>query len=225
MFFSAIRILIWISAICYLLQSIYYPFFDLSFGLSYIGNDNFHPMQFFSHAFLHGDPFHLLINMFMLVLIGTKIEMIFGAKKFLILFFVSVLGGGIFQTISNMIIINSHFGTPFPLDTTTDIVGQTLFALEHGVYIKSVFSNITIGASGGVFGCMMAFTILFPKDRFNLILLPLSISARWFVVVYVVIEVFHAIFSQNTGIAHLAHLGGASFGFLYACLLRLRYNI
>ena len=44
MFFSAIRILIWISAICYLLQSIYYPFFDLSFGLSYIGNDNFHPM-------------------------------------------------------------------------------------------------------------------------------------------------------------------------------------
>lgn len=225
MFFSAIRILIWISAICYLLQSIYYPFFDSSFGLSYIGNENFHSLQLLSYAFLHGDPFHLLINLMMLVLLGSKIEMIFGAKKFLILFFVSVLGGGIFQTISNMIIINSHFGTSFPLDTTTDIVGQTLFTLKHGVYINSVFSNITIGASGGVFGCMVAFTILFPKDKFNLILFPISISARWFVVVYLLVEVYSGIFDQSVGIAHFAHLGGALFGFLYAYILRLRYNI
>ena len=85
MFFSAIRIFIWISVVCYFLQSMYHPGFDLSYGLSYIGNDNFRLTQFLTYAFLHGDPFHLIINLFMLVVFGTKIEMLFGKKQFILL--------------------------------------------------------------------------------------------------------------------------------------------
>lgn len=225
MFFSKIRILIWASVIGYLLQSIYFPSFGITYGLAYIGNDNFSLIQFLSHAFLHGDPFHLIINMLMLVLFGSKVEMMFGAKNFLGLFFTSVLGGAIFQTISNMLIIYNYFGTPFPIDSTHSPIGYTMFALEHGEYIKSIFTGITIGASGGVFGCMVAFTLLFPKDRFNLILIPMSISARWFVLVYLSIEIYHSIFSQSSEIAHFAHLGGALFGFLYGRFLKLKYNI
>jgi membrane associated rhomboid family serine protease len=227
MYLSANRILIWSCAVCYMLQSIYFPGFDLSYGLSYIGNQNFYVIQLVSHSFLHGDPFHLLINMFMLVLFGLKIEMVFGKIQFFTLYFLSVIGGATFQTISNMIIIYNHFGNPFPLDSTTTIVGNTLFALENGQYIKSVFSSITIGASGGIFGCMVAFTLLFPKERFQLILLPLSVSSRWFVVVYLMIEIYHGFIveNQSVNIAHFAHLGGATFGFIYAQFLKLKYNI
>ena len=225
MYLTAIRILIWVSAISYMLQSIYYKAFDIAYGLSYIGNENFSLIQFISYSFLHGDPFHLLINMFMLVLFGSKIEMMFGRNQFLILYFLSVIGGAFLQTISNMVIIYNHFGTPFPIDSTTTIVGQTLFALENGQYIKSVFSSLTIGASGGVFGCMVAFTILFPTERFNLLLIPLSISARWLVVTYLIIELYNGMIADTVNIAHFAHLGGALFGFIYALRLKLKYNI
>ncbi len=225
MFFSAMRILIWISVVCYFLQSMYHPVFDLSYGLSYIGNDNFKLTQFLTYAFLHGDPFHLIINLFMLVVFGTKIEMLFGKKQFILLFFSGVLGGAIFQSIYNMVIIYNHFGTPFPLDTTNDIIGNAFFVIENGTYIKSVFSNLTIGASAGVFGCMIAFTMLFPKDKFNFIFIPISMSARWFVVIYFILEVFQIIFVQNTQIAHMAHIGGVVFGALYAHFLKTKYNI
>ena len=74
---------------------------------------------------------------------------------------------------------------------------------------------------------MVAFTMLFPKERFQLILLPLSVSARWLVVVYLMIEIYHGFIveNQSVNIAHFAHLGGAFFGFLYARILKLKYNI
>ena len=152
-------------------------------------------------------------------------EMMFGRNQFLTLYFLSVIGGAFLQTISNMVIIYNHFGTPFPIDSTTTIVGQTLFALENGKYIKSVFSSLTIGASGGIFGCMVAFTILFPTERFNLLLIPLSISARWLVVTYLIIELYNGMIADTVNIAHFAHLGGALFGFIYALHLKFKYNI
>jgi membrane associated rhomboid family serine protease len=225
MYFSTIRILIYVSAICYLLQSIYYPIIDKNFGLSYIGNDNFDTIQLFTYGFLHGSPFHLLVNLFMLVLFGSKIDMVFGCKQFLIILFLSIIGGGIFQTISNMLIVNNHFGTPFPLDSTTDAVGNVLFALENGMYMRSVFSSITIGMSGGVFGCMLAYTTLFPNDKFNVIFTSWEIPCRWFVVAYIGLEIYNAFHAQDIQIAHFAHLGGAVFGFLYALKLRLHFSI
>ena len=225
-YFSTIRIIIWGCFICYLLQTLFYPVIENLYALRYIGNDNFATIQFVTYSFLHADPLHLIVNMIMLILFGSKIELFFGKMHTISLFIVGAIGGALFQTISNMLIINSHFGTPFPVDTTNDLVGKVLFALENGSYINSVFVSHTLGASASVFAFMVAFTILFPHEKFNLVLIPFNISARIFVLVYIVIEFYNAFNSpQFSMIAHFAHLGGAFFGLVYAYIVKLKYSI
>lgn len=226
MYISAIRVFVWVCFIVYFLQTYFYPSVDYTFSLRYLGHEDFNVIQFITHSLLHGTPLHLLLNLMMLILFGSKIELFFGKDRFLILFFVSVFGGALFHTISNLMIVYNQFGEIFPLLPDLDNPSErVLFTLEYGHTMYSILTGGMIGASGGVFGCMIAYTILFPKEKFSLIILPYEFPARWFILLYIGLEIYNTMTMQNNLIAHYAHLGGAIFGLFYSLYLKLKYKI
>lgn len=145
----------------------------------------FAPWQLVTYAFLHGSLLHIAFNMFALYMFGSALEQVFGSRRYLVLYFVSVLSAAITQLVVAM--------------------------LAGGIYP-------TIGASGGVFGLLLAYGIYFPRNRIMLLFPPIPMSARVFVVVYAVLELVLGVTGTQQGVAHFAHLGGMIGAFV---LLRL----
>jgi membrane associated rhomboid family serine protease len=145
---------------------------------------HFQIWQLVTYSFLHGGLVHLLVNMYALWLFGTRMEYVWGSRAFALYYFVCVIGAGLIQ-----------------LFVTTQA------AAEGGIYP-------TIGASGGVFGLLLAFGMTFPNERLLLIIPPVPMKAKWFVMIYGAIELWAGVTGSLTGIAHFAHLGGMLFGFL-----------
>ncbi|MFO8024460.1 rhomboid family intramembrane serine protease [Thiohalophilus sp.] len=135
-----------------------------------------------TYSFLHGGVFHLLINMYALWLFGSRMEMVWGSKAFLIYYFVCVIGAALVQ----LLVAGLSAGPGYP----------------------------TIGASGGVFGLLLAFGLTFPNERLMLLFPPVEISARWFVLIYGAIELYFGVTGSFAGVAHFAHLGGMLFGYV-----------
>ena len=132
MLYSAgVRVIIWMCAIFYLLQHLYFPITQELFGMAYIGHPNFKSMQFLTYGFLHGDAVHILVNMLILAIFGTKIEKEFGIRNLFVLFVITIICGGIAQQINQMILINSAFGTYFPLPPI-DFFEQIKMSTEYG---------------------------------------------------------------------------------------------
>lgn len=144
---------------------------------------SFMPWQLVTHAFLHADPVHLMLNMLGLVMFGAMLEYQWGTRRFLMFYSVCVLGAALCQ-----------FGL------------ATWMVFERGVVQYSV------GASGGVFGLIVAFGLLFPHERIDLFFIPRRFKARTIVLVMVGLQALLLIFGGNTGESHIAHLGGAFFG-------------
>lgn len=145
---------------------------------------DFRLWQLVSYAFLHGGMAHLFFNMFALWMFGAQIERTWGSRPFLIYYFVCVIGAALVQ-----------------------LVVASLAAQEGGIYP-------TLGASGGVFGILLAFGVMFPEQPVYLIFFPVPIKAKYFVVGYGAIELWAGITGTQAGVAHFAHLGGMLFGFL-----------
>jgi membrane associated rhomboid family serine protease len=142
---------------------------------------SFAPWQLVTYAFLHGSLVHLAFNMFALYMFGSAIEQVFGARRYLVYYFVSVVSAAITQLV--------------------------VAVLLHGIYP-------TIGASGGVFGLLLAYAMYFPRNRVMLLFPPIPMSARTFVVVYAVIELLLGVTNTQSSVAHFAHLGGMIGGYL-----------
>ena len=104
----------------------------------------------------------------MLAIFGTRIEANFGTKNLFALFAFATMCGGLAQQINQMLIINNHFGTYFPIPPI-DFYEQIKMAQEFGKDALADFNRITIGASAGVFGIMLAYTTLFPYQRLGLL--------------------------------------------------------
>jgi len=146
--------------------------------------DRFMPWQLFSYSFLHGNLTHLFFNMYALWLFGVQLENLWGSRTFTIYYFVCVIGAGLVQ-----LLVSSS-------------------AVENGAYYP------TIGASGGVFGVLLAYGLFFPNRIIILLIPPIPIKAKWFVLIYGVLELWFGITGPATGVAHFAHLGGMLFGLI-----------
>jgi membrane associated rhomboid family serine protease len=144
---------------------------------------SFMPWQLLTHAFLHADPVHLMLNMLGLAMFGAMLEHEWGTRRFLVFYSVCVLGAALCQ-----------FGL------------ATWMAFERGQV------RYAVGASGGIYGLLVAFGLLFPNQRMGLFLLPLTFKARHFVIGLIALQVVLAVFGGSTGESHVAHLGGAFFG-------------
>ena len=215
----AIRCLVWTNILVFALQAMYYPNFDLAFQMSYIGSESFRFYQMFTHSLMHGGMWHLFFNVFIIVMLGNALERVWGFRRMLVFYGVAALGGALLHTGFNMYQIYQMVGTPFP-DINEAIELNNLVWFESTTAPKqmlSLYFGGMLGASGVVFGIMVAFAYLFPTARLSFFLLPISINAKWLVIVYVAYEAYMAfIVNPSDQIAHFAHLGGGLFGFLLA---------
>jgi membrane associated rhomboid family serine protease len=174
-------------------------------GLHFFKASAFQVYQFLTYMFLHGSFTHILFNMFALWMFGSVIERVWGPKKFLFYYIVCGVGAGIVQELA-------QYG---------NYVAQGLDAYQYvnmgGAQISmDAYINMwtTIGASGAVYGILLAFGMIFPNERLFIITFPFPIKAKWLIVGYIAIELFSAMSGPGDGVAHMAHLGGMLFGFL-----------
>ena len=145
----------------------------------------FMPWQLVTYAFLHGDIAHLLFNMLALLMFGAPVEHTWGEKRFLTFYAVCVVGAALCQLAVGAWTM-SQGGQAYP----------------------------TLGASGGVFGLLLAYGMLFPHHRVMLLIPPIPMKARTLVIVYGAIELVLGATGLQPGVAHFAHLGGMLFGWL-----------
>lgn len=181
--------------------------FDMNdiFGLHYYESDSFKPFQIITYMFLHASFSHLFFNMFALWMFGRIIEEILGQSKYLFFYFTCGIGAGLVQELAwSYDIPNALQGIAMKYETVLSAAETEL--------IMSRF--ITVGASGAIFGLLLAFAMLLPNQPIFFMFIPVPIKAKYFVIIYALIELWGGVAaSSGDNVAHFAHLGGMIFGF------------
>ena len=167
-------------------------------GLHFFMASDFRLHQIFTYLFMHGGFEHLFFNMFALWMFGRIIEQVMGPKRFLTYYMVCGIGAGLMQELVQYI----HFLSLAP----------ELSGVSHEQLADALNMWNTVGASGSIYGILLAFGMSFPEDRLFIIPIPFPIKAKYFVVGYAVVELLSAMLRSNDGVAHMAHLGGMLFG-------------
>jgi membrane associated rhomboid family serine protease len=190
-------------------------------GLYFPKSEFFRSWQVATHMFMHGGFVHLLFNMFALWMFGRVLEQVWGPKRFLLYYLVTGLGAAFFFELVQWIQYNKVMDILSPeqlqlvYDTGADAISQGRnFADADMGTLNSILNIPVVGASGAVFGVLLAFGMLFPNTQLMLIFPPIPIKAKYVVIGYAAIELYLAITSPGSGIAHTAHLGGMIFGYL-----------
>lgn len=176
-------------------------------GLHFFLAPDFHVHQLFTYMFAHGGWSHIFFNMFALWMFGCIVERTWGPRKFLFYYIVCGIGAGLFQELA-------QFGEFYMLakDQVVDFnLSKTIVVAHNSSAVLNMWT--TVGASGAIYGILLAFGMLYPEERIFIFPLPVPIKAKWFVVGYAAIELFMAFSTTSDGVAHLAHLGGMVFGF------------
>lgn len=201
------RNLLIINVLCYLLQVVLEARgIDITqwLGLHFVLADQFNVFQLFTYMFLHGSLTHLFFNMFSLWMFGSLIERQLGTKRFLFYYAVCGIGAALCQELWQTAEYYIEGLQNYELVNTGSALIPMAQFLNHWT---------TIGASGACYGILLAFGMFFPNERIMLLIPPIPMKAKYFVVGYAVIEVLSAYFS-NDNVAHFAHLGGMLFGLL-----------
>lgn len=187
-----VKALLIANGLVFLLQMVMSPQALAPFMLWPIGSagdpyavTEFLPWQVLTYSFMHGSFAHLLFNMLALLIFGAQLEHTWGERRFLTYYVVCVVGAALCQL----------------------AVGAWVISQGNPAYP-------TIGASGGVFGLLLAYGMLFPNQRVMLLIPPIPMKARTLVIVYGVIELLLGFSGLQPGVAHFAHLGGMLFGWL-----------
>ena len=172
-------------------------------GLHYFAASDFNAVQLVTYMFMHdpGSFGHVFFNMFSVFMFGRTLEMVWGSKRFLIYYLTTGIGAGLVQEET------WFFSLKDAIDATIVQAGwETTRALLNNV--------ITIGASGAVFGILLAFGMLFPNAELFIMFIPIPVKAKYFVIFYGIVELFLGVGNfSGDNIAHFAHLGGMLFGF------------
>ncbi|HIW10341.1 MAG TPA: rhomboid family intramembrane serine protease [Candidatus Rikenella faecigallinarum] len=173
------------------------------FGLHFWKGADFRWWQPLTYMFLHGGFSHLFFNMFALWMFGRILEYDMGSRRFLTYYLICGVGAGLCNLGVNWFEYQHFLSMGYP----PQVVNQQW--ANHVV---------TIGASGAVFGVLLAFGMFHPNDRIMLLIPPIPMKAKWFVVAYGVIELFLGVTQTGSNIAHFAHVGGMLFGFVLLLL-------
>lgn len=187
------------------LASLVLPKFDIDlvniFGLHFVGAETFKIYQPITYMFLHntGSISHLFFNMFSLWMFGSVIERYIGNKKFLMLYFSSGIAAAFVQEVF------WFFENSTLIEFPHMIVNLDNDKLIEAVNYLSIIN--TIGASGAVFGILLAYGMLFPDSKIYLYFL-IPMRAKYFVILYGIVELFYGVSNSYSDVAHFAHLGG-----------------
>lgn len=204
------RHLLTVNVVVWLITSALYHFqgFDTTrfLGLHYVEASDFNPVQLVTYMFLHdmNGVTHILFNMLSLYIFGKILEQVMGSKRFLIYYMVCGVGAALVQEAAMAYdlhpIVENYDGVNFN--------GTIIPTIEF------LNMNVAVGASGAVFGILLAFGMFFPNAPLYLFFIPIPIKAKYMVFGYGLIELVFGISGTMGGVAHFAHLGGLLFGWL-----------
>lgn len=193
-------------------------------GLHYIGASDFNIAQLLTYMFMHSTTnfAHLFFNMFTLWMFGMTLEYVLGSKRFLFYYLSCGIGAAIIQEIVwgmmmtswldkqvEMHLANVAYSQGLSMEQINSMVSASTLHKIRTMYESML---VTIGASGAIYGVLLAYGMLFPNHRL-LLFFALPVKAKWMVIGYGVIELVLGLSSANDGVAHFAHLGGMIFGF------------
>jgi len=186
-------------------------------GVFYFDSPFFKPWQIITYMFIHGGWAHIMFNMFALFSFGPILEYAIGPKKFFNLYFICGIGAIAFQMLVQAIEVHSLIGS-FTLARDLQINDPVVIAKLQAIYGAPV-----VGASGAIFGVLVAFGMLYPDLELMLLFVPVPIKAKYIIPIYIVIEIVLGV-GQFGGdnVAHFAHLGGALLGFIMIKVWRYR---
>lgn len=189
------RNLIIINVLMFIATLINQDFMVGNFALFYPKSPFFRPWQIITHMFMHGGFWHIFFNMYSLLIFGMVVERAIGSKKFLLFYFVTGLGA-----------VALHLGVEY-------IQAQAYMASNIANY-TALLGTPTLGASGAIYGVLIAFAMLYPNATLTLLFPPIPLKAKWWVLIFAAIELMTGVTGTVAGVAHFAHLGGMLFGFL-----------
>ena len=190
------RNLLIVNVIIYIATVVNENFMIGTFAMFFPASPLFRWWQPLTHMFMHGGFFHILFNMYTLVMFGMVVERALGTKRFLILYFVAGFGA-----------VALHTGVQW-------LEVRHLLASGNTADVIDIYRTPIVGASGAIYGVLVDFAMIYPQARMTLIFPPVTLDAKWMVIIFIGIELFTGITGTQMGIAHFAHLGGALFGFL-----------
>lgn len=185
------RNLLYLNVIMFVATLINEDFMIRTFAMFYPESPYFRWWQPVTHMFMHGGFWHILFNMYTLVMFGSVVERALGTKDFIIFYLITGLGA-----------VALHIG-----------VEWLEINYLNGSLAAAVLTPM-VGASGAIYGVLVAFAMLYPEARLTLIFPPITLDAKWWVGIFVALELLLGITGTQISIAHFAHLGGALFGFL-----------
>lgn len=207
-----------VGDVAYKLLSLYYP-----------ENESFRFWQPITHMFMHGGFMHIFFNMYALFAFGSALEQLWGAKKFLFFYISAGLGGALLHILSNYYffheglntLIANGFSKPEILDLLNqgkyDTRWESIFSTSEFQNFISSFMTPAVGASGAIYGVLVAFAFMFPNAELMIIFIPIPVKAKYFVPGLIALDLFSGVTGFSVfggGVAHFAHVGGALFGFL-----------
>ncbi|MEL6975351.1 MAG: rhomboid family intramembrane serine protease [Bacteroidota bacterium] len=224
---DAVKHLLIINVILFFATKLYGDQMYQWLSLWFPENPNFQWWQVFSHMFMHGSFMHIAFNMYALWAFGTPLEQAWGRNKFLFFYFSAGLGSALLHTGVNYLLFNNGLeaivaGSAMTQNQIIDILSNGQYSTDwYNLASRSTIENFiqafnvpAVGASGAIYGILVAFAFMYSEAKLMLIFLPVPIKAKYFVPVLIGIDLFLGIGNVNTGIAHFAHIGGALIGFL-----------
>lgn len=225
---DAIKHLIIINVILFIVPQLLKIDLTNILALHFPKNEHFGFWQYVSHIFMHGSFSHILFNMYGLWAFGTPLEQIWGKNKFIFFYFSAGIGAGLIYSLVNyyqfngiyeQLISNGLSATDIQSILNSGRYNEELVSLSNQVMSEfySLYHTPAVGASGAVYGILVAFGLYFPNAKLALIFLPVPIAAKYFIPVMILGDLFFGMTKYSIGnVAHFAHIGGALIGFLIA---------
>ena len=223
---EAVKHLLIVNVLFFIATQLYGDQMYAWFSLFYPENPNFEWWQVVTHMFMHGSFFHILFNMYALWAFGSPLEQMWGRNKFLFFYFSAGLGAALLHTGVNYYIFNDVLSA---LGEQGIAQNQILEIIAGGQYdtnwadlvgqnevqrMLSAYNTPAVGASGAIYGILVAFAFAFSEAELMLIFLPVPIKAKYFVPLIIAGDLIFGFTGAATGIAHFAHIGGAIAGFI-----------
>lgn len=199
---KVIKNLLIINVLMFVATLVNQRFMISTFGLFYPTSEYFRWWQPVTHMFMHGGFWHILFNMYTLFIFGCVVERMIGSRKFLIFYFVCGLGAAAV-----------HLGVQ-ALQANAFMNQLAQGVQSAAVSYAQLKMTPTVGASGAIYGVLIAYAMLFPDSKLTLLFPPVTLSAKWMVIIFAGIELITGITGTADGMAHFAHLGGMLFGWL-----------
>ena len=210
---TATKNIIIINVLVMIMTSLNEGFMYEKFALFYPTSPFFHWWQPVTHMFMHGGFWHLFFNMYTLYFFGRVLEERWGARKFLVFYFVTGLGAALVHTGVEWLQMQHWMGQ----------VAEGSMAAQAKIHALKM--TPTVGASGAIYGVLMGFAMLYPDAILSLVFPPVSMKAKWFVLIFAAIELLTGVTGMGGGIAHFAHLGGLIFGYLLILYWKKKHTL